>query len=206
MRGGITSIWSFWIQITGRPAAWIVGIVFSIVDGLILLLGAALTSTAQDAGTALIAVRILGVVFFGLGILVLVAMVIDLVLLARGSPRQDAYFWWVNFLCGLFAAGLFSVPATLVFPLMLLAYLPRPNVFFTSSSHDDASNLFLGAPLHPFRIGRTGNNVLRRARGLPQATRSSGGDKNKIDLTNSCRYTLPCKFSRSANCRLGWFA
>jgi hypothetical protein len=175
MRSGTTSIWGFWIQITGRPAAWIVGIVFSIVGGLILVFGPSLTSTAQDVGTAHMAVRILGVVFLGLGILVLAAMVVDLVLLARGSPRRDTYFWWFNFLCGLLAAGLFAIPATLIFPLMLIAYVLRPNGLFPVDARNDSNNLFVGLIFTLFGLGAlllmlfAGRAVYRNRPGMDDA-------------------------------------
>jgi hypothetical protein len=71
-------------------------------------------------------------------------MVGDLYLKFWQPEYRDAWYWWGNFIGPLLAVGLFAVPATLAFPLLLVAYLLRPNVFFPASSPDVANNLIVG--------------------------------------------------------------
>jgi hypothetical protein len=134
----------FYIGIRGRPANWVVSIVFMLVGGVIAFLGPSIVAPAPDRDTTVIILRILGGLFLGMGTLIFVWMVGDLYFKFRHPERRDAWYWWGNFIGPLLAAGLFAVPASLAFPLMFLAYLFRPNTFFPADSPDVANNLLVG--------------------------------------------------------------
>lgn len=134
----------FYMGIRGRPANWVVSIVFMLVGGVVAFLGPSIVAPTPDRETTVIILRILGSLFLGMGGLIFVWMVGDLYFKFRYPERRDAWYWWGNFIGPLLAAGLFAVPASLAFPLMFLAYLLRPNAFFPADSPDVANNLLVG--------------------------------------------------------------
>jgi hypothetical protein len=134
----------FYIGIRGRPANWLVSIVFMLVGGVIAFLAPPSVGPTPDRDTIIIILRILGGLFLGMGALIFVWMVGDLYLRFRDPERREVWYWWGSFIGPMLAAGLFAVPATLAFPLMFLAYLLRPNAFFPAGSPDAANNLLVG--------------------------------------------------------------
>ena len=61
----------------------------------------------------------------------------------RTQPEREAvWHWWINFIGGLAGALVFAVPATLMFPVFLIAYLTRPNALVPNDAVA-ANNLWL---------------------------------------------------------------
>jgi hypothetical protein len=64
----------------------------------------------------------------------------------RTQPDHEAvWYWWINFIGGLLGALAFAVPATLMLPIFLLAYLLQPNELFPDNSTTTAKNLAIAA-------------------------------------------------------------
>lgn len=141
---GRFGLWGFYVYVTGRPASWIVSIVFIVVGFLIAFFLPSAFRSGQDATVAGLLVRVLGGVFLVLGLLILCWMLADLYLSIKNPDIREAWYWWGNFLVGLLAAGLFAVPSTLAFPVILLFYLTRPNGLFPAGSTDPLNNLGVG--------------------------------------------------------------
>lgn len=144
MSRGSFGPWGFYVYITGRPAAWIVSVVFILVGTLIAFLLPSLLASSPDREFSVPPVRILGGAFLAMGILLLSWMLVDLYLSVKNPERREAWFWWGNFLAGLIGAGLFAIPATCAFPAILLFYLSRPNAVFPGTSADPSTNLLMG--------------------------------------------------------------
>ncbi len=140
-----TNLFRFWISVTGRPAAWIVSVVFILVGAVITIFLPPMVEPSRDRETIIVLLRLLGGVFFCLGVAVFLWMLADWYLGRVDSPLRERWFWWGNFLAGMISAGLFSIPATLMFPAMLAAYLLRPNALFPNDQTDVANNLWVGA-------------------------------------------------------------
>lgn len=134
----------FYIYLRGRPANWVVSIGFMLVGMVIAFYVPTIVQPSQDRHTILTILRILGGVFVGMGALIFLWMVVDLYLKFNHPERRDGWYWWGNFIGPLLAAGLFAVPATCMFPLMLLAYLFSPNILFSANSPDVTNNLVVG--------------------------------------------------------------
>ncbi|MEJ2600271.1 MAG: hypothetical protein P8Z00_18190 [Anaerolineales bacterium] len=134
----------FYVEIRGRAAIWIGGLVFTLVGSVITFLAPQFLQSTQDASAARLILVGLGGVFllFGLGSL---GVGIGDVVLSRTNPTaRQRWMWWGNFLLGIGAAAVFAVPASLAFPLLLVAYLSRPNVIFPSPLPDANGNLTIG--------------------------------------------------------------
>ena len=134
----------FYVNLRERPATWGMSIIFIIVGGIIFFFLPAIVGSGPDRNIALWLIRILGGVFLGLGGLTFLWLAGDLYLKYRHSEQRENWYWWGSFVGPLLAAGLFAVPATLMFPLMLLAYLFSPNLFFPANSPNVANNLVVG--------------------------------------------------------------
>ena len=137
-------MFGFYVRIWGRPANWVVSIVFMLVGAIIFSFVPTILQPSPDRGPVLIILHIFGGIFFGLGSLIFLWMMGDAYFKFRHSPYRDTWYWWGNFIGPLLAAGLFAVPATFTFPLMLLAYLFSPNIFFPANSPDVTNNLVVG--------------------------------------------------------------
>jgi hypothetical protein len=135
----------FYVVIRGRPAEWVVSIVFMLVGAIVAFFLPAIVRPSADRDTAVTLIRVVGGVFLGLGTLIFLWMVGDLYFKFRHPEYRETWYWWGNFVGPLVAAGLFAVPATLALPLMALAYALRPNAFFPPNSPDAANNLVVGA-------------------------------------------------------------
>jgi hypothetical protein len=146
-------MFGFYVSVRGKAANWIVGIVFSIIGGLIAFVLPPLFSQGENGAVAAVLLRVLGGVFLFFGIVNLALMLGYLALKAKSPPLHETWYWWGNFLGGLLAAGLFAVPATLAFPALLLAYLLRPNVFFPANAPEALQNLWVGALFSVVGIG-----------------------------------------------------
>lgn len=134
----------FYIYLRGRPANWVVSIVFMLVGTVIAFYVPTSVQPSPDRHTILTILYILGGFFVGMGALIFLWMGIDLYLKFTHPERRDGWYWWGNFLGPLLAAGLFAVPAAFMFPLMLLAYLLGPNIFFPADSPNADNNLIVG--------------------------------------------------------------
>lgn len=116
--------WSFWIELQGAARLWVASTVFIIVGALIAFGVPLIMQPTQDRDLALPSMRVLGGVFIILGLAVFLPMLISLFVVAE---RREQWHWWINFIGGLLGALTFAVPATLMFPVFLIAYLTRPN-------------------------------------------------------------------------------
>ena len=133
---------SFWFELRGPARLWAASIVFTVV-GVFLVFGFSRFFTMGDQDAfPLLSVRIFGSVFLVLGLIVLAPMLASLFVV---PVDRAAWHWWANFIGGLLGALTFAVPATLMFPIFLLAYLVRPNILFPVDSVDTTKNLGIAA-------------------------------------------------------------
>ena len=135
----------FSVWIGGRTGNWIAGSVFAAVGLIFLLVAPQWTGSGPDAATGATVLRALGGFFAGLGLLVLGWLLVDLWLGAKDSPRRHVWYWWGAFLMPMLAAAAFSVPATLVLPAFVVAYLARPDFVFPAGQPVTANNFWIGA-------------------------------------------------------------
>lgn len=136
--------WNFWIELRGPARLWAASIVFTILGALFLFaVPRYLPLDARENG-AWLAFPILGWTFFILGLLVLVPMFITLYIRRTQPERERVWHWWINFIGGLLGALAFAVPATLMFPVFLIAYFTRPNALIESDAVA-ANNLGIAA-------------------------------------------------------------
>jgi multisubunit Na+/H+ antiporter MnhF subunit len=103
-----------------HDAQWWVGIIFTLV-GIALAFFFPLVLTGEDAQTAIWAVRILGVVFFVIGFVVLLLTLLKL---------PD---YLVHTIGGTMGALSFGIPATIALPALLIAHQNRPNFLFAAN-------------------------------------------------------------------------
>jgi hypothetical protein len=136
--------WGFYVSIAGRPVNWIVSVVFMLVGLVIVLALAPNIEPMPDRDGIVLIVRVFGGVFFFLGLLIFVGTVVDLALAGQDPARRERWYSRSTALIALFAAGLFAVPATLAFPLLLVAYIVRPTAYYASDSPDMLHNLMVG--------------------------------------------------------------
>ena len=140
---------SFWIEFRGATRLWVASVVFVLLGLMFLLLAPDLFESAPNP-LGVIAIRVLGWTFLGLGLLVLLPMLAT-IYVARKHPGRDAVWrWWINLIGGAAGALAFAVPATLMFPVFVVAYLGRPNALFP---RDDASDLWVGALFSILGVG-----------------------------------------------------
>lgn len=134
--------WSFWIELQGATKLWVASIVFIIVGALIaFVLPPIVQPREQDRDLVLLLLRVLGGTFIILGLAVLLPMLVSRFIAAE---RREIWYWWINFIGGLFGALAFAVPATFMFPVFLIAYLTRPNALIESDAVA-ANNLGIAA-------------------------------------------------------------
>lgn len=137
-------ILSFWIELRGPARLWAASIGFTTVGALIAcVLPRFLPAIGQDA-IASFAINALGWTFLVLGLLVLMPMLATLYVRRRQPEQEAVWHWWINFIGGLAGALAFAVPATLMFPVFLVAYLTRPNALFPDAAVA-ANNLWIAA-------------------------------------------------------------
>jgi hypothetical protein len=134
----------FYIEVRGRAAIWIGGLLFTLVGGVITFLAPQLLKPGQDASAIRLILIGLGGVFLLFGLGSLGVGIGDLVLAFANPPARRHWMWWGNFLLGMGAAAVFAVPSSLAFPLLFAAYLFRPNAIFPSHAADANGNLTIG--------------------------------------------------------------
>ena len=137
--------WSVWIELRGPAKLWTASIVFTTVGvGIAFWLPRYLPLGEEDAIGAF-AVGALGWAFLVLGLSGLVPMLATLYI-RRAQPGQErAWHWWINFIGGLLGALMFAIPAALMLPVFLLAYLARPNALFRADETNAARTLGIAA-------------------------------------------------------------
>jgi len=133
--------WSFWVELQGATKLWVASTVFIIVGALIAFAVPFVVQPSQDRDLVFLLLRVLGGIFIALGIAVLVPMLATLFVAAE---RREHWHWWINFIGGLLGALAFAVPAALMFPVFLIAYLTRPNALMESDAVA-ANNLGIAA-------------------------------------------------------------
>jgi hypothetical protein len=134
----------FYVEIRGRAAIWIGGLLFTLVGGVITFLAPQLIKSGQDASAIRLILIGLGGVFLLFGLGSLGVGIGDLVLAITNPSMRRHWMWWGNFLLGMGAAAVFAVPSSLAFPLLFTAYILRPNAIFPSQAPDANGNLTLG--------------------------------------------------------------
>jgi hypothetical protein len=137
-------MWQFYFSIRGRAANWTVSIIFTLVGAVIDFFGPGIVQPSPDRGSIVLILQILGGVFLGLGLSIFLWMVVDLYLKYRNPEFRDQWYWWGSFIAPMLAAGLFAVPATLAFPVILLVYLLGPGNLLPVDPKDVTSNLLIG--------------------------------------------------------------
>ncbi len=140
-RGGI---WGFYIYARGRSANWIVSVVFMLVGLLIAIALPPIIRPMPDRDVVVLIVRLLGGIFFILGLVIFASMMFDAVLASEGPEVRDRWYRSSKLVLSLIAAGLFAIPATMAFPIMMLAYLSRPNGLFPINDPNPLNNLVVG--------------------------------------------------------------
>jgi hypothetical protein len=134
----------FYIEVRGRAAIWIGGLVFTLVGGVITFLAPQLLKSGEDASAIRLILIGLGGVFLLFGLGSLGVGIGDMVLALTNPPARRYWMWWGNFLLGMGAAAVFAVPCALAFPLLFMAYITRPNAIFPSLAANANGNLTLG--------------------------------------------------------------
>ena len=137
-------VFGFWINLRGPARLWVASIGFLLTGSLILFGLPRLLPAVELEAVGSFAFGTLGWTFISLGLLVLLPMLITLTFRSRQPEREAAWHWWINFIGGLAGALAFAIPATLMFPIFLLAYAMRPNVLFASEAVV-ANNLWIAA-------------------------------------------------------------
>jgi hypothetical protein len=134
----------FYIEVRGRAAIWIGGLIFTLVGGVITFLAPQLLKSGQDAPAIRLILIGLGGVFLLFGLGSLGVGVGDMVLALTNPPARRHWMWWGNFLLGMGAAAVFAVPSSLAFPLLFIAYMLRPNAIFPTPAPNTNGNLTVG--------------------------------------------------------------
>ena len=116
---------------------------FLLLGSWYLVFSPALIESATDATEARAALLILGIVFLVLGLIALTAMIVDAILKSRAPHRREQWFYWSYAFIALFAAALFAIPATFVFPIALIAFFVRPNSRFPAGQTNTGVNIFV---------------------------------------------------------------
>ncbi len=134
----------FYVEVRGRSAIWIGGLIFTLVGGVITFLAPQFLQSGQEAPAIRLILIGLGGIFLLFGLGSLGVGVGDLVLSRTNPLARRRWMWWGNFLLGMGAAAIFAVPASLAYPLLFAAYLFRPNAIFPSTAADTNGNLTVG--------------------------------------------------------------
>jgi hypothetical protein len=135
---------AFYVEVRGRAAIWIGGLIFTFVGAIITFLAPQMLKPGQDASAIRLILIALGGVFLLFGLGSLGVGIGDLVLSYTKPMARRHWMWWGNFLLGMGAAAVFAVPSSLAFPLLLAAYILRPNAIFNSRAPDTNGNLTIG--------------------------------------------------------------
>lgn len=133
------------IRIGGRPGIWLGGAVFALVGLLILLAAPPPVPWGPDHSTDRLVMRILGWFFLTFGVVIVVAMAVNLAIGSRRPEAREEWGSWVNFLAGILGALAFAVPATLALPFYLVAYARRPNALFPAGASPRLNLVVAGA-------------------------------------------------------------
>jgi hypothetical protein len=134
----------FYVEVHGRAAIWVGGLLFTLVGGVITFLAPQMLNSVPDISAVRLILIGLGGVFLLFGLGSLGVGIGDLVLGLTNPAARRQWMWWGNFLLGMGAAAVFAVPASLAFPLLAAAYLLRPNAIFPSQMPDVSGNLTVG--------------------------------------------------------------
>lgn len=132
-----------YLRLPPYMGAWLASLLFLSLGFLFFFKGAA-SLAARGDHSGFVAMRALGGTFMALGGLLFVALAGDLVLALTAPERRAGWRWWVNFVGGLLGAGLFSVPALLAGPAMLVAYRKGTAAFVTAGKVVQKGDLVLG--------------------------------------------------------------
>ena len=97
-------------EIRGAAAYWLATLIF-------ILVGIAFVAVGVAEEEIFLFV---GIPFLCLGIAVLVLLIYSLYLKLKHPENYETWLWWINFIGGLAGALTFSVPSTLVLPILLL--------------------------------------------------------------------------------------
>lgn len=116
--------WSFWYELRGPVKLWAASIAFLVIGALTTFGLPAVMDQTQDRASVLLLVRVLGGAFIVLGLAVLIPMLLTLRL---AKAQRENWHWWINLIGGLLGALAFAVPAALMFPVVFVAYILRPN-------------------------------------------------------------------------------
>jgi hypothetical protein len=135
---------SYYVELRGRAAIWIGGLIFTLVGGVITFLAPQMLKPGQESSAIRLILIALGGVFLLFGLGSLGVGIGDLVLAYTKPMARRHWMWWGNFLLGMGAAAVFAVPSSLAFPLLFTAYILRPNAIFTSRAPDANGNLTVG--------------------------------------------------------------
>ncbi len=142
-------VWDSYTTYYVRSASWLVAILFLLISLLIVLLIPPVVRDGPDHETLVLFVHIIAGVFAALGIFFLVGWLGDWYFEAYFPFYRPIWTFWYTFIGGLFAAGMFAVPAALALPILVFVYWLRPNVFFSASDMLSANGilaaLFLSA-------------------------------------------------------------
>lgn len=131
----------------GETAAyWIPGIVFVSAGMLIAtVLPAQMANPIEERGfNPLTIVRVLGWSVAVLGGIILLSIPIGREVEKAFPQNVKVWHWWVNFIGGTLGALMFAVPATLTLPLLLWAYITRPNWVYSGDVESFWSVGYLG--------------------------------------------------------------
>lgn len=134
----------FYVEVRGRKAIWIGGLLFTLVGGIITFLAPQMLTPGQDTPVIRLILIALGGIFLLFGLGSLGVGIGDLVLALTKPMARQRWMWWGNFLLGMGAAAVFAVPSSLAFPLLFTAYILRPNAIFPSQVPDANGNLTVG--------------------------------------------------------------
>jgi hypothetical protein len=137
-------MFQFYISLRGRAANWAVSIIFILVGALIDFYGPGIFQSSSYRAIIVLILQLLGGVFLGLGLSIFLWMAVDLYLKYRNPEFRDRWYWWGSFIAPMMAAGLFAVPATLAFPVILLVYLLGPGSLLPVNANDVTNNLVIG--------------------------------------------------------------
>ena len=137
--------WGYRIELRGPAKLWTASIVFTAL-GLVIALWLPRHFRLGEADPiAAFAIGALGWAFLVLGLAILVPMLATLYLRRRQPGQEPAWHSWINFIGGLLGALIFAIPATLMLPVFLIAYLARPNALFRAEETNTAQNFGLAA-------------------------------------------------------------
>lgn len=135
---------NLWIELRGPARLWAASITFTVLGALIAFGMPRVLATVEQEVLGLLALRALGWTFLILGLFVLLLMLVTLYVRIRQPEQEPVWHWWINFVGGLLGALAFAIPASLMFPMVAVAYWTRPNPLFPPDA-DVTQTLWLGA-------------------------------------------------------------